>query len=143
MSLELTPLKLKRPYESVIIMHPDASDEEQKTLFKKNKSIIESFEGEVNHTDTWGKRFLANPIEKTKKGIYFHTTFEASPTAIAELERTMLINDKVLRFMHTRLDERKSISTHYDEYLKILEETANREKEREAKKEKRDKRPRS
>lgn len=123
-----------RPYEGVILVNADASEEEQKTLFKKNKAIIEEqFGGTVKNLDTWGKRKLSNMIEKAKTAYFFHTTFEANPQAIAELERTMRINDKVLRFMHTRLDEDTNLDTHLENFKKALAESAAREREREAK----------
>lgn len=131
--MELKKEQLKRPYEVVIIVHPDATLEEQKELFKKNKATIESYAGSVHSLETWGKRTLANVIGKAKKGIYFHSTFEADPQAVAEIERTMRINDKVLRFMHTRLDERVSLAKHLEAFKKSLAESASREKEREAK----------
>lgn len=123
----------KKPYEVVVLMHPDASLEDQKDLFKKNKATIETYKGSINSLETWGKRTLATPIGKLKKAIYFHSTFEADTQAIAELERTMRINDKVLRFMHTRLDERTSLGKFMEGFKKGLAESAAREKEREAK----------
>ncbi|MGZ3691215.1 MAG: 30S ribosomal protein S6 [Pseudobdellovibrio sp.] len=125
--------ELKRPYEAVILVHPDATVEEQKELFKKNKATIANYKGSVYSLDTWGKRTLATPIGKLRKAVYFHTLFEADPQAVAELERTMRINDKVLRFMHTRLDERTPVSKHSEAFKKGLADSAAREKEREAK----------
>lgn len=131
--MELSKTKAKMPYEVVILMHPDATIEEQKELFKKNKGTIESFQGSIHSLETWGKRTLATPIGKLKKAVFFHSTFEADTQAIAELERTMRINDKVLRFMHTRLDERVSLPKFMETFKKGLSESAAREKEREAK----------
>lgn len=125
--------ELKRPYEAVILVHPDASLEEQKELFKKNKATITNFKGSVYTLETWGKRTLATPIGKLRKAVYFHTIFEAGPQAVAELERTMRINDKVLRFMHTKLDERISVAKHAESFKKGLADSAAREKERETK----------
>lgn len=125
--------KVRRKYEVVVIMHPDASEEEQKALFKKNADIIKSFGGSVNHLDTWGKRKLGNPMDKITRGNYFHSTFEAQGEAIAELERTMRINDKVLRYQHTRLDDRVSLTKFVEKFKEALVETANREREREIK----------
>jgi small subunit ribosomal protein S6 len=122
-----------RFYEAVIIVHPDATLEQQKELFKKNKATIESFKGSVFSLDTWGKRSLATPIGKTRKALFFHTLFQASGNVVAELERTMRINDRVLRFTHTRLDERTPLVKHYEAFKNGLAETANREREREAK----------
>lgn len=132
-SMETTKAAVKRPYEAVIILSPDASVEEQKELFRKNKGIIADFKGSVYSLETWGKRTLANMIGKNKKAYYFHTFFEAGTDAIAELERTMRINDKVLRFMHTRLDERVPLSKHQEIFKKGLQESAAKEREREAK----------
>ena len=122
-----------KPYEAVILVHPDATLEEQKELFRKNQTTIKSFKGSVNTLETWGKRTLANMIGKNRKAVYFHTTFEAQPAAIAELERTMRINDKVLRFTHTALDPRESLAKFMENFKKGLQETAQREREREAK----------
>jgi small subunit ribosomal protein S6 len=114
-------------------MHPDTSLEDQKEFFRRNKSIIENFKGNIQSLETWGKRILTNPIGKSKRGIYFHAMFEARPAAVPELERTMRINDKVLRFLHTKLDARVPLSKHLENFRKSLAETAQREKEREAK----------
>ena len=122
-----------RPYEAVIIMSQDATLDEQKELFRKNKGTIASFKGNVYSLETWGRRTLSTPIGKQRKALYFHTMFEADTQAVAELERTMRINDKVLRFMHTRLDERTSVAKHMEAFKKGLVESAQREKEREAK----------
>ena len=131
--MEVSKTATKMPYEVVVLMHPDANLDEQKELFRKNKATIENFKGSVNSLETWGKRTLATPIGKLKKAIYFHATFEAGTQAIAELERTMRINDKVLRFMHTRLDERTTLAKFMEGFKKGLSESAAREKEREAK----------
>ena len=76
---------IKRPYEVVILMHPDSTLQDQKDLFNKNKSIIQGFKGSVNSLETWGKRTLANPIGKNRKAVYFHSTFEAQHADVAEL----------------------------------------------------------
>ncbi len=123
----------KRPYEVVILMHPDATAEQQKALFTKNKETITTFKGSIQAVETWGKRTLATQIGKLKKAVYFHAVYEVQPQAIMELERTMRINDRVLRFMHTALDEREPMSKHVESFKKGLAESAQREKEREAK----------
>ena len=129
----VSEVTLTRPYEAIILMDSDSSEQDQKELFKKNKGIIESFSGEINHIDTWGKRKLANAIEKKTRAVYFHTTFTASPDAISELERTMKLNDKVIRVVHTRLSEKMTLSQHVDAFKERLADTLQKEKEKEAK----------
>lgn len=131
MALEFKKSEVKRPYESIIIMAPTASEEQQKKLFQKNKGIVESFSGEMNSVETWGKRPLANHIDKHQMGTYFHTYFTAGPGAVLELERTMKINDQVLRYMHTRLDEGQTAEKHAEDYKQILKDSTVRQQEAE------------
>jgi small subunit ribosomal protein S6 len=122
-----------KSYEQITILNPDATLDQQKEVFRKNKAIIESFGGTVHSLETWGRRVLANPIKKKKHGIYFHTLFQAKPASIAELERVMRISDHVMRFMHIALDERIPLEKHAERFKMSLKETSEREKEREAK----------
>jgi len=131
--VDFTTEKPLRKYEAVIILHPDVSEEEQKNFFKRNQETIKKFSGSVNHIDTWGKRRLANMINKLRLGTYFHTTFEAQGECVAELERLMKIDDRVLRYIHSRLDDRKSLSQHVEEFHALLTESLKREQEKEAK----------
>ncbi len=120
-------------YEAVIILNPNTTEDFQKGFFKNNKSIIEKFSGEINHIDTWGQRHLANPIDKLSRGTYFHTTFTAGPGCIAEMERQFNINENVLHYIHTRLDDRVTIAKHLESYKELLSESNKRMEEKEQK----------
>lgn len=133
MSFELQKSVTQRSYEAVVIMHPEATEDEQKDLFKKNKAIIESYKGEVACVETWGKRSLTNPIEKNKLGNYFYTTFKAAPEVILELERTMKINDKVLRFLNVKLEDGTDLKKHVEKFHETLAESEKKRKEFEEK----------
>jgi small subunit ribosomal protein S6 len=122
-----------RFYEGVVILHPDTNEEQQKAFFSKAIETIKSFKGSLNHVDTWGKRRLANSINKMKLGTYFHFTFEAQPACVTELERTFRIDERILRFSHVRLDERVSLADHVEKFKTTIIESNKREQEREAK----------
>ena len=53
----------------------------------------------------WGRRRLAYQIDRYREGSYHIILFEAPAEAIAEMERTLLITEEVLRHLVTR-DER-------------------------------------
>ncbi|MEQ1876484.1 MAG: 30S ribosomal protein S6 [Bdellovibrionia bacterium] len=122
-----------RPYESVVILQSETPIDAQKELFKRNKKIIEDHKGSVVHVDTWGRRLLGNPVDKQPRGVYFHTTFYADNKAVAELERTMRINDRVLRFIHTRLEDGTDLNKFLENFKNELAANAAKEREREAK----------
>jgi len=121
------------PYEGVVILHPDSTVEAQKEFFKRNKKIIEDYNGSVVTLDSWGRRILGNAIEKSARGVFFHMTFYANNKAVGELERVMRINDRVLRFLHTRLEDGTDLNQFIEKFKKDLAANAAREKEREAK----------
>ena len=120
-------------YEAVVVLHPDTSEDELKGILRKNRDVIRQFKGEINHVDSWGKRRLGNPIHKLTRAQYVHLTFNSKGEAISELERIMRINDRVLRFQHTRLDDRTSLTDYMDKFKESLAAAINREKERELK----------
>ncbi len=122
-----------RSYEGVIILHPEASVEDQQAVFKKNKTILESFKGEIQAVESWGKRKLANPINKQRMGTYFYCIFTADSQAVKELERNLKINDKVFRFLFTRLDDKMDAQKHHDNYRTLLVDSQKRHKEAEEK----------
>ena len=133
MELETTSSKTERikmdsvnNYESIYILKSNLTEDDQKSFFRKNKEIIGKFSGSINHVDTWGQRHLGNPIEKVSRGTYFHMTFQATPDCIEELERTMLINDQVLRFFHKKLDGRIPLEKHLEAYRTTIEESKKR-----------------
>jgi small subunit ribosomal protein S6 len=120
-------------YEAVVILNPNTTEEFQKSFFQNNKSVIEKFKGELNHLDTWGQRPLANPINKLSRGTYFHATFSAGAGCIAELERQFNINESVLHYMHSRLDDRISLAKHTEDFKELLKESNQRMEEKEQK----------
>ena len=136
-NMELNVQKPIRKYEAIIIFNPDVTEEQQKAFFQKQKDILKSYRGEFLNLDTWGKRRLGNPIDKFTMGTYFHAMFEADGECVAELERTMRIDDKILRYMNSRLDDRKTLAKHLEDYREVLKLTAEREKEKAAAKAKR------
>ena len=51
-------------YESVLVIDPSLSSQDQQVLFQEIKKIIKQFQGLIHHIDTWGTRKLANRNKK-------------------------------------------------------------------------------
>lgn len=110
-------------YELIVILHPETSEEDTQAFFKRLNSILESqFKGKIESLNTWGTRRLANSINRIASGVYFHVLYTAQASAVLELERIMGINEKVLRSMHTALDNRVTLTKHLDQYHSTLKE---------------------
>ncbi len=91
-------------YENVFIARQDISGAQVDTLTDGFAQLIADNGGEVKKREYWGLRNLAYRMKKNRKGHYVLLNLAAPPAAIAEFERTMRINEDVLRYLTIRVD---------------------------------------
>jgi small subunit ribosomal protein S6 len=60
-------------------------------------NVIRTAGGSVEKLDVWGRRRLAYEIAKKTEGIYAVIDLQATPAAVAELDRQLRLNESVLR----------------------------------------------
>ena len=94
-----------RMYETIIIVQPDLGDEETKALTTKVQEIISSMKGDFKRLEDWGSRKLAYPINKFSRGRYYFLRFDGDAPLIAELERRLRLDDKVLRYQSVKIEK--------------------------------------
>ena len=92
-------------YESVFIARPDISAAQVEALTESFTTITSENGGSVTKNEYWGLKTLTYRIKKNRKGHYSLLNLDAPPAAIKELERNMLLNEDILRFMTIRVDE--------------------------------------
>jgi small subunit ribosomal protein S6 len=100
-------LRVKRPYETVVIFDGTLPDE----TVKKEREALEKLireNGEFDRTEEWGKRSLAYPINKKRLGVYFLLVYQAEGTLPAKIDKHYKLNTNVLRYL-TVIRELKNI----------------------------------
>jgi len=102
-------------YESVVIFNAALEDPQIEQAISMLQSNITSTGGEITETDNWGRKRLAYPINNAKSGYYFITRFIGPPSMISEFERTLKLDENVIRYMTIALDKKAL------EYLKSKE----------------------
>jgi len=95
---------MNRMYETIIIVQPELGDEELKGLSAKIQEIISSMQGDFKRLEDWGVRKLAYPINKFVRGRYYYLRFDGDAPLIAELERRLRLDDKVIRYQSVKLE---------------------------------------
>jgi small subunit ribosomal protein S6 len=95
-------------YESIFIARQDVAAPQVEALTKEFSDIIIAQGGQVKKTEQWGLRNLAYRINKNKKGHYVLFNLDASPAAIAEMERNIKLHEDVLRFITIRVEEHET-----------------------------------
>ena len=96
---------MNRMYETIYIVQPELADDELKALTAKVQEIVTSMKGDLKKLDDWGMRKLSYPIEKFTRGRYFYLRFDGDAPLIAELERKLRLDDKVIRYQSVKLEK--------------------------------------
>jgi small subunit ribosomal protein S6 len=91
-----------RKYEVVYIVHPDLDSSAFKELNKTVEGWIKENGGKVTKSDVWGKRRLAYPIRKQNEGQYVLLEAEMEPAYCSELERSLRLQESVMRHLVTQ-----------------------------------------
>ena len=97
-----------RMYETIIIVQPDLGEDETKALTAKVQEVISSMKGDFKRLEDWGSRKLAYPINKFSRGRYYFLRFDGDAPLIAELERRLRLDDKVLRYQSVKIEKEAS-----------------------------------
>ena len=125
-------------YEAIIVMEPSVNIENQKAFFKKLRDVIKEFKGQIFHINTWGLRKLANKnSHKSTQGLYFHFSFEASVGGIEECIRQIKMDENIIYFHFEKLSSKKSPQEHLSHFQELVEEEVKKEKDRQARLQKR------
>jgi small subunit ribosomal protein S6 len=94
-----------RRYELMLIVRPDLPDDKAQAVIDRTTRQIVASGGQIVKVAPWGRRRLAYQIDRFREGSYHIVLFEAPGDALNELERTLQIQEEVLRHLVTR-DER-------------------------------------
>ena len=94
-----------RKYENFFMVQPDLSEDALGAVAGKFRGVVESNGGTVVSYVPWGKKKLAYPVKKNDYGYYILMKFAAGPELIAELERNMRLDERVLKFITVKLDD--------------------------------------
>lgn len=90
-------------YENVFIARQDISAAQVDALADAFTKLVGDNGGEVKKREYWGLRNLAYRMRKNRKGHYVLLNLSAPPATVAELERTMRINEDVIRYLTVRV----------------------------------------
>ncbi len=92
-----------RDYELVMILSPEANEEELTATVEKVSGFITERGGTAEEPDKWGLRRFAYPVEEFMEGNYVLTRFSLEASNVIELDRNLRGSDDVLRFLLTKV----------------------------------------
>ena len=94
-----------RYYETMFLLDPDLNEEDREDAVQKFSDIITEDKGQIVNIDKWPLRKLAYKVRKKTHGYYVVMNFGALGHTIQELTRNFRLDERVMKFITTKLDD--------------------------------------
>ena len=99
---------MKRTYELIYVLKPDAAENEIADMHKQVAEIVDRMGGTIDKTENalpWGRRKLAYEIGHHKEGFYVLEVITGSGELMKEIDRRLKVSEGLLRHLVVRVDE--------------------------------------
>jgi len=95
-----------RPYELVVVLHPDLEIDVDAPVSKIEK-LVDAAGGKVIKRDNWGKKRLAYRINKQDYAVYVYFELSMDPSKVRQLENNVLLTEEVMRHLLVAHEENR------------------------------------
>jgi len=86
-------------YELTVIFNPTLDDASIQGEIEKIEKQITGSGGQIEKIDRWGIKRMTYKIQGHHQGMYVFCLFRAKPGLTTEIERSLRLNENVLRFL--------------------------------------------
>ncbi|MGE0448124.1 MAG: 30S ribosomal protein S6 [Vicinamibacterales bacterium] len=98
-----------RQYELIYILPPETSEQQAGELHEQVAQVVARIGGQIERTESWGRRKLAYEIGHFKEGVYVLEVINGTGELMKELDRRLKVIDQVIRHLIVRVDEEKRV----------------------------------
>jgi small subunit ribosomal protein S6 len=102
------PLRSKE-YETIYILRPDVDADTAERVQARISEVVGRESGKLVKVESWGRRRLAYPVAKQKKGVYVYVKYVGKGGLVQELERNLKLADSVLKFQTVLTNEQVDV----------------------------------
>ncbi len=88
-----------REYETIYILRSDVDAEAAERVQARVSDALARESGKLVKVEAWGRRKLAYPLGKQRRGVYVYLKYVGGGGLVAEVERNLKLQDAVIKFM--------------------------------------------
>jgi small subunit ribosomal protein S6 len=88
-----------KEYETIYILRSDVDAEAAERVQARVADALEREKGKLVKVEGWGRRKLAYPLKKQRRGVYVYLKYVGGGGLVAEVERNLKLQDAVIKFM--------------------------------------------
>ncbi len=87
-----------KEYETIYILRPDIDPDTADKVQGRVGEVVTRELGKLMKVESWGRRKLAYPVHKHKKGVYVYVKYAGRGGLVQELERNLKLQDAVIKY---------------------------------------------
>jgi len=100
-----------KEYETIYILRPDVDADTAEKVQTRVSEVIDKAPGKIVKVEAWGRRRLAYPVGKQRRGVYVYVKYLGGGGLVQELERNLKLSDVVMKFQTVLLREHVDASS--------------------------------
>lgn len=99
-----------REYETIYILRPDVDADTADRVQGRVAEVVGRDNGTLVKVESWGRRKLAYPVAKQRKGVYVFVKYVGRGGLVQEIERNLKLQDAVLKFQTVQTNDDVDVS---------------------------------
>ena len=100
-----------REYETIYILRSDVDADTAERVQARVSEVVGRDNGKLVKVESWGRRRLAYPVAKQKKGVYVFVKYVGRGGLVQEVERNLKLQDSVLKFQTVQTNDEVNVET--------------------------------
>jgi len=100
-----------KEYETIYILRPDVDPDTADRVQGRVSEVVDRAQGKLVKVEAWGRRRLAYPVAKQKRGVYVYVKYVGMGGLVQELERNLKLQDAVLKFQTVQLRDQVDVAS--------------------------------
>jgi small subunit ribosomal protein S6 len=93
-----TQVAKSKEYETIYVLRPDIDADTADKVQTRVSEVVTREQGQLLKVEAWGRRKLAYPVAKHRKGVYVFVRYVGKGGLVNELERNLKLQDSVLKY---------------------------------------------
>jgi len=100
-----------REYETIFILKPGVTRESSESISARVADVVSRGGGKLTRVENWGRRRLAYPVAKEKRGVYVYVRYIGRGGLVSELERNLRMVDDVIKYQTVKTRDDVHVDT--------------------------------
>ena len=92
-------------YETIYLLKPDLTEDSLLKIVEQYQGVVVERGAKNIVIENRGRRHLKYPIKRVKDGVYIQMNYDANGEVINLIEKSMRINDSIIRYMTTVIEQ--------------------------------------